>query len=207
MAAAVASVHARGSGLRVTRASTMRSLPDGGNLLPPGVAGLPEGQRSPRRPGVTPRISSAAVPHPQHPPRISADRGPFLQKNRFNRKNQPVREPATHRRLTSRDRRKLEELSSRETWHPAIFAWQTQFAGTALRILRSSLGRAGIGGSSRSFWIFRPVMKSTTTTRDGEKATATRLLPSRRTRFRCRPGGLGRRRTSDRSTTARPASP
>jgi hypothetical protein len=33
------------------------------------------------------------------------------------------------------------ELCSRETWHPAIFAWQTQFAGAALRILRSSLGR------------------------------------------------------------------
>ena len=31
-------------------------------------------------------------------------------------------------------------LSSRETRHPAVFAWQTQFAGAALRILRSSLG-------------------------------------------------------------------
>jgi hypothetical protein len=36
----------------------------------------------------------------------------------------------------------------------------------------------GIGGSSRSFWIFRPARERTTMTRDGEKATATRLLPS-----------------------------
>ena len=55
------------------------------------------------------------------------------------------------------DRQKLEELSSRETRHPAVFTWQTQFAGAALRILRSRRGRSrGIGGSSRSFWIFRP---------------------------------------------------
>jgi hypothetical protein len=42
------------------------------------------------------------------------------------------------------------------------------------------LGGAGIGGSSRSFWIFRPCRGMRCRTRDGEKATATRLLPSRR---------------------------
>jgi hypothetical protein len=42
------------------------------------------------------------------------------------------------RKTASRDRRKLEELSSRKTRHPVVFSWQTQFAGAALRILRSS---------------------------------------------------------------------
>ena len=60
----------------------------GGIGLPPGVAGLPKGRHSPRRQGVTARVSSAAVPHPQHPHNFSADRRPILQKNRFNRKNQ-----------------------------------------------------------------------------------------------------------------------
>ncbi len=64
----------------------------GGIGLPPGVAGLPKGRRSSRRQGVMPRISSAAVPHPQHPPRFSADRRSLLQKNRFNRKNQREQE-------------------------------------------------------------------------------------------------------------------
>jgi hypothetical protein len=40
----------------------------------------------------------------------------------------------------SRDRRKLEELSSRKTQRPAVFSWQTQFASALVRILRSSLG-------------------------------------------------------------------
>jgi hypothetical protein len=46
------------------------------------------------------------------------------------------------------DRRKLEELCSRKTSHRAIFSWQTQFAGAALRILRSS--RGGAGGSAEA---------------------------------------------------------
>jgi hypothetical protein len=46
------------------------------------------------------------------------------------------------------DRRKLEELCSRETRHPAVFTWQTQFAVAALRILRSS--RGGAGGSAEA---------------------------------------------------------
>jgi hypothetical protein len=60
-----------------------------------------------------------------------------------------IRQPRWER--WSRDRRKLEELSSRETRHPAVFAWQTQFAGAAHRILPRNRGEgAGIGGSSRS---------------------------------------------------------
>jgi hypothetical protein len=51
----------------------------------------PKARDSRRRPGVTPRIPSAAVPHPQHPTVHSADRRRILQKNRFNPQNRPGR--------------------------------------------------------------------------------------------------------------------
>jgi hypothetical protein len=49
------------------------------------------------------------------------------------------RDIAVYRRLRSRDRRKLEELCSRETRHPVVFAWQTQFACVSHGILPCSL--------------------------------------------------------------------
>jgi hypothetical protein len=52
-----------------------------------------------------------------------------------------LRMASCHAVLGSRDRRKLEELFPRKTQHPAVFSWQTQFAGAAVRIVRSS--RAG----------------------------------------------------------------
>jgi hypothetical protein len=89
------------------------------------------------------------------------------------------------------DRQKLEELSSRKTRRRVVFSWQTQFAGAALRILRSSRGRSrGIGRSSSSVRIFRPSGECAAVGRGRRKSRSdeTSAVPRRRVANRAATG-------------------